>query len=189
MSIIVKSEGGDFEQLSPGTYRAVCKGVFDIGLQKNEYKGEVKYKEQIIIIFEVDERMSIEQYSGERFNMIKWYNKSLHEKANLRRDLENWRGRTFTHDELKEFDVEKLVGVNCTLSIIKNDHGKSVIGSISKKMSGQEDILIEKPYTDIPQWVMDIKAKSVMDNKVEKATESLDNAMNGKWEDDSDIPF
>jgi hypothetical protein len=50
----------------------------------------------------------------------KSYTVSLHEKSALRKDLAAWRGRDFTEDEAKAFDVAKLLGawgmVNVTTS-------------------------------------------------------------------------
>jgi hypothetical protein len=50
----------------------------------------------------------------------KSYTVSLHEKAGLRKDLAAWRGRDFTEEEAKAFDVSKLLDaycmVNCTQS-------------------------------------------------------------------------
>ena len=179
MSVIVsKPEGGDFEQIQPGMYQAVCKGVFDIGLQKGVFNGEENWTQQVILTFEVDERMTVEKYAGDRFNMSKWYTASLHEKANLRKDLENWRGREFTEKELAGFDLENLVGINCTLTIKKSKTNKSVIGSIGPVMNNMDKITIEKPFKDIPEWIQDIKARAG-----EPPTQ------NDPYKDDNDIPF
>jgi hypothetical protein len=66
----------------------------------------------------------------------KWYTASIGEKANLRKDLVNWRGREFTDDELKGFDVKKLLGVPCMLSLTPNDKGKVRVTGIMKLPQG-----------------------------------------------------
>jgi hypothetical protein len=45
------------------------------------------------------------------------YTLSLHEKATLRKLLQSWRGKAFTPDELKKFDVTTVVGKPCLLSV------------------------------------------------------------------------
>lgn len=186
MSVIVKNNGGDFEQLQPGTYQAVCKGVFDIGQQRQEYNGDVKYVDQVIIVFEVDERMTIEKHAGERFSMSGWYTKSLHEKAKLRKVLENWRGKAFTETELEGFDLEVLIGVNCMLSVTKSSSGKSIIGSISPPMKGSSKIVIENPFTEAPEWIQKL---------IKKPEVSQENISNDPYDpnipldDDQNIPF
>jgi hypothetical protein len=44
----------------------------------------------------------------------------------MRKDLESWRGRPFTQEEVARFDVGNLIGANCQLSIV---HKKSADGS------------------------------------------------------------
>jgi hypothetical protein len=42
----------------------------------------------------------------------------MNEKANLRAFLTSWRGKAFTEEEAKDFDVAKLIGAPCLLNII-----------------------------------------------------------------------
>jgi len=46
------------------------------------------------------------------------YTASLHEKSRLRADLQSWRGRAFSAEELAAFDLEKLIGVGCLLNVV-----------------------------------------------------------------------
>jgi len=185
MSVTVKKPDDDFEQLQPGTYQAVCKGVFDIGQQRQEYNGDVKYVDQVIIVFEVDERMTIEKYAGERFNMSAWFTASLHEKANLRKTLENWRGRQFTEKELEGFDLEVLIGVTCLLSVTKSNSGKSIIGSISPPMKGSQKLQIEKPFKETPEWIQKLTKKP----ETSQENVSQDPYNPNITDDDDKIPF
>ena len=51
---------------------------------------------------------------------------SMHEKSSLRAFLTSWRGKGFTEDEAKAFDVTKLLGVPCMLSIV-HEPGKKTL--------------------------------------------------------------
>jgi hypothetical protein len=56
----------------------------------------------------------------------KSYTVSLHEKAGLRRDLAAWRGRDFTDEEAKGFDVSKLIGAYCMVNATQSEsNGKT----------------------------------------------------------------
>ena len=56
----------------------------------------------------------------------KSYTVSLHEKANLRKELAAWRGRDFTEEEAKAFDVSKLVGAYCMVNVTTSEsNGKT----------------------------------------------------------------
>jgi hypothetical protein len=118
MPIIAKKPESSFESCPEGLYQAVCVDVVDLGLQKTQF-GE---KHKVEIRWQVD--ATNEQ--GRRFELRKWYTLSLHEKSNLRKDLECWRGRKFTEAELAGFDLENLLKANCQLQVIHNisDEGK-----------------------------------------------------------------
>lgn len=61
----------------------------------------------------------------------RFYTNSLGEKANLRRDLEGWRGKAFTEDELQRFDLMNILGKPCMLTIVGGENGKTKVASVS----------------------------------------------------------
>lgn len=119
------SGGGDFEQPPVGTHPARCIKIIDIGTQKGEYQGKANFKRQVIIGWELPTELMTEgDYAGKPFTTSKFYTASLSEKANLRKDLQNWRGREFTAEELAGFESKKILGAPCMLSLTTNDKGK-----------------------------------------------------------------
>lgn len=123
MPIIAQDNGNKFPKLplpESGTTQAVCCGVWDLGLQKSFFNGEEKIQHKIIIAWEIDEKINApeSEYHGKPYMLNKKYTLSLGEQANLRKDLESWRGKPFSAEEIKTgFDVEKLYGVNCYIGI------------------------------------------------------------------------
>src|ERR1700685_4504260 len=98
------TRGGDFEQPPIGTHMARCVRVIDIGTQRGEYQGKVNIRRQCIIAWELPtELMSEGDSAGKPFIVSRFYTASLGKKANLRADLQNWRGREFTEEELSGF--------------------------------------------------------------------------------------
>lgn len=137
MAIIAKSEGGSFTQVEPGTYAARCFSIIDLGTQRNEYAGEVSYKRQVLIGWELPtEEMEGEDNKGKPLSISKFYTLSLHEKANLCHDLQSWRGKEFSEEEKAGFDIAKLLGVGCMIGIIRNDKSKSVVATIASPPRG-----------------------------------------------------
>ena len=128
--------GGDFEQPEPGTYAAICYRIIDLGTQYGEYQGVPNEKEQTLISFELNELMTTGDSAGKPFVVSKFYTTSLGKKANLRRDLESWRGRAFTDEELAGFDPKNILGKSCMLSLTMTDKGKIKISTISKLPKG-----------------------------------------------------
>lgn len=127
MSLIVKddSQQSKYPQLSTGVHNARCIRVIDLGTQRNEYKGEVSWKRKVMITWEVHNKDA-----EEPFEISKFYNHSLYEKANLSIDLTSWRGRPFTEDEKKGFDISNLVGKVCQINVIEGNNGKPKVSTV-----------------------------------------------------------
>lgn len=130
--------GGPFIEAPTGTHLAICHKILDLGTQKNEWQGEVKFQRQILVGWELPLAIIPEgEHAGKPYGVSKFYTKSLGEKANLRKDLINWRGRDFTPAELNGFELDKLLGKACMLSIVKKPTGNGVkVGAIMKVPQG-----------------------------------------------------
>lgn len=131
----------EFETVEAGVYTALCYRVLDLGTQTTEFAGETKEAHQIMISWELfgeNARMS----DGRPFSVHKRYKLSLHEKASLRKDLEAWRGKKFTQDELNGFDVVNVIGTACTMQVMLSEDGKFAnVGTImsTKEMPKSEN--------------------------------------------------
>ncbi len=137
MAIIVKEDGQAFDQLPAGTYLARCYGVVLLGTNYDKMydKTQTKVAVQFEFPTELIESESSE-LNGQPYGLSKFYTLSLHEKANLRIDLEQWRNRKFTEDELLGFDLVKIIGAPCMVSVIMSEKGKPKVGSVSALPKG-----------------------------------------------------
>lgn len=60
--------------------------------------------------------------------MSKEYTMSLGEKSTLRKDLEAWRGKPFSTEELQGFDLKNILNVPCQLQINQQEkNGKTYV--------------------------------------------------------------
>jgi hypothetical protein len=108
--------------------------------------GQKKRLHKVNITWELPTEVAVfkEEKGPEPFVVSKTYTLSMYEKANLRKDLESWRGKGYTDEEAQRVDITKLIGQPCILSVIhqprKDDPSKNyvAISSISKLMKGQE---------------------------------------------------
>lgn len=135
MPIIAKAGGGSFIPAPVGTWAAVCCDVVDLGVLEVNFGGETKKQHKIRIVWQLDEVRE----DNKPHQASKRYTLSLHEKASLRKDLESWRGRAFTEDELHGFDVEAVIGVGAYVNIIeekKNGQTYSNVASIMRLPKG-----------------------------------------------------
>jgi len=128
--MIVKEKTGP--QVPPGTHLAVCYRVVDLGTQPDTGFGS---KEKLCIFFELPhERITIKDAAGHDkevpMGMSRFYSKTLGKRSNLRKDLEAWRGRAFTKEELDGFDLSAILGKACQLQVADNGEGKSQIVAV-----------------------------------------------------------
>lgn len=153
----------EFEKAPCGMQQAVLAHVFDIGHQESIYQGKKIIAHKCIFVWELMEKFTEGNFAGKPFLISKYYTQSLGEKANLRKDLESWRGQPFTEEELKQFDLEKLIGVNCYLNIGPTESGKRKILAITPLSKGmiKMPIMDATPSEKIMEWINRERAKAV----------------------------
>jgi hypothetical protein len=113
MPIYARKKEREYSPAPEGLNSAVCCDVIDLGLIETGFGKQ----EKIEIRWQLEE---IDPKSHKRYLVPQRYTPSLHEKSKLRPLLESWRGKKFSKEELKRFDIEKLIGANCQLSIVHN---------------------------------------------------------------------
>lgn len=135
MAFIAKdSGGGNFKKVPPGAYIGRCYSLIDLGTQTSQggqYAGKSAHKIRIgWELFGEDEAgqpLTVD-VNGVQMPMTitKSYTMSLHEKSGLRKDLAAWRGRDFTEEEARGFDVSKLMGAYCMVNVTtQENNGKT----------------------------------------------------------------
>ncbi len=108
--------GSDTKMYTPapeGTQQGVCVDIIDLGMLPNPFK-EGTFQRKVDVVWQLADTRD----DGKRHQVKKRYTASLNDKATLRHDLESWRGRPFTFDELAGFDLESIKGANCLLNIV-----------------------------------------------------------------------
>ena len=114
--ILSASAGSGIEPIEPGTYPAICYGLVDAGETYNETYD--KWSRKVVILWELPgEKIDLGGDAPVSRTISKSYTASLNEKAKLRADLQAWRGRPFTPQELAAFDLRSVVGAPCLLNI------------------------------------------------------------------------
>lgn len=127
---LTAKQGGDFQQAPEGTHVARCIRLIDLGTQHSEYQGKPNVRQQVVVQWELPGE-TIDTESGPQPMIVsKFYTNSLGEKANLRADLESWRGRQFTAEELRGFDLLKILNAPALVNVIHNDDGKARVKGV-----------------------------------------------------------
>jgi len=114
--------------------------MIHIGTVTEQIMGKDKTLNKVWISWEIPtELKEFKQGEGEKPYVInEEFNLSMNEKATLRKFLESWRGKQFTDDEAKSFDVTKLLGVPCMVSIV---HKTSAAGKTFAKISNVSPVM------------------------------------------------
>jgi hypothetical protein len=138
MAIIASDNGGggDYSPVPQGTHVAICNMVVDLGKQRKEWQGQERIRPEIFLRWELpNERLEWTDKDGnakEGPRVIgQTYTLALNDRANLRRDLEAWRGRSFTAEELAGFDVSKLLGVPCMITVTHSEKQGRVYANVT----------------------------------------------------------
>src|SRR5574343_372337 len=130
MGFIASDNGGsNFKRVPSGAFIGRCYSLIDLGTQHSEGKYGPKDQHKIQIGWELfgeddDGNPLTVEYDGKTMPMTikKSYTVSLHEKSGLRRDLASWRGRDFTDEEAKAFDISKLIGAYCMVNVTTSEN-------------------------------------------------------------------
>lgn len=135
MGFVASDAGGsgNFKRVPAGVFIGRCFSLIDLGTQHTEGQYGVKLQHKIRIgweLFGEDDAgapLTIDVDGKEMpMTISKSYTVSLHEKSSLRKDLAAWRGKDFTDDEAKAFDVSKLLGAYCMVNVTTSEtNGKT----------------------------------------------------------------
>jgi len=132
-----KKEGFTSDPAPAGNHLAICYSMVEIGTEEFEYLGVKKKAHKVRISWELcHEKKVFKPENGEQpFVLSRDYTLSMHEKSTLRGDLESWRGRAFTEDEAKAFDITVLIGKPCMLNVIHTEKNGNTYANISNVTS------------------------------------------------------
>jgi hypothetical protein len=177
MSLIARGSDSKFVPPPEGMWNAVCVDVVDLGMIKDQW-GE---KHKCRIVWELSELME----DGRPFLASKQYTVSLHQKATLYKDLKSWRGRDFTTEEIKGFDLEKVLNAPCRIVITHVDVEDRTYGNVTAILKSDK-IKLQPSGTYIR-----VKDRADYKKPVEEdiAEENMESDFGQEPLDNSDIPF
>lgn len=193
MSMIAKSEGSsNIKRLEDGVYTAISSMLVDLGVQKSEKYG--KSNRKFIIVWNIANEFI--EVNGENVPRVisKEYTMTLGEKSTLRKDLQAWRGKNFTEEELNGFNLLNILNKGCQLQLLNSEsNGKTYtnIVSIMALPKGMTIDVLDKTivfdtsdestwtnYEILPQW---------MQNRIKQAENLVENGLDKFIKDYEDM--
>jgi hypothetical protein len=207
MGLVAKDGGGKkIPPVPAAVYNAVCYMVMDLGTHFD--KKFSKHSHSVLIGWELPTERIIIEKDGVKHDLpraiSKKYTLSLHEKAALRKDLQTWRGKMFTEEEAKGFDLNNLLGKSCMIQVIHEKNGETTyanVGAIMPIMKGVTPLVAENPLRfysiddnrDVipdgtPQWIID-QIRSSEEWQAFGPTEEVPVGEEEPPPGDDDVPF
>lgn len=122
-------------------HSAICVDVVPTGEEESEFTDKKtgvttkKMQPKVWLVFQVFPSDGSRDSEGRPFHIDNKFTASLAPQAILRLKLERWRGqmvngkledRPFTNEELKGFNLAKLKGIPCWLTILPDNSGRFV---------------------------------------------------------------
>lgn len=202
----IAKESSSFEPAPAGTRVARCFGCISLGTQHSEMYADAF---KVMLTFELPGEVLETQEGPMPMTVSKEYTLSLNKKSTLRKHLDAWRGRAFTKEELDGFEVSKVVGAPCLLTIIHQISGQgntyAKIESITGLAKGMtcppqkhKSVVFEvndgnqsDTFKSLPEWIQKkIAACEEWKPQDQQVAAPQDNQgqTNGDGEDD-DVPF
>jgi len=181
MGVIAKDPSLEYELAPAGIIPAVCVTYFDCGRQKSDLYG-IQHK--IVLLWELDARNN----EGARFTITKSYVLYLLPKATLTADLQSWRGKAFSDEERKGFDMDNVIGKPCQLSLIHTVKSNGApwvsVNSVLPPPKGWKPFSVETAPDYIPSFVA-----TWMEKQIVAPDTRTDPAAGRDTYVDDDIPF
>lgn len=197
--------GGSFEPVPAGNYIGRCYSMVHIGTVQETYQGETKLANKVRITWELPTELKVfNEEKGEQPHSIgKEFTLSMHEKATLRKFLESWRGKAFTDDEARRFDITVLLGKPCMLNVIHKTSqttgkvyaeiasvspmpkGITAPDQINKSFEFNYEPFDQDVFDQLPEW---LRTKCSASLEYMKAQQPHHTEVRGA-ESDDDLPF
>lgn len=136
MSLTIKSSGeGNFIQVPTGMHLARCYRIIDLGTQKTEYMGQVRYLPKVMLQFEIhsenDKGEPLVTTEGKPLILSKTYTASNNERSSLIKDLQTWRGKEFTDTERRNASIISVIGQWGMINVVETEGNGRTYTNIS----------------------------------------------------------
>jgi len=130
-------EEKNYQRCEGGAYVGRCIRIVDMGTHVMPYRdketGAEVTKHEIQVTFELGSEL---MEDGKPF-VVSWTGTpSINEKSNLHKMLVAWRGKPFTPDELKSFDLNLILDKCCLVNVTKtpSKDGKKFYNNVQSVM-------------------------------------------------------
>lgn len=156
--------GNDFAIAPVGNHLAICNAIVDLGLQP----GSVQYpepKHQVYIRFELPDEVVEYEKDGVKISgpmsIGRTFTASMSPKANLRKFVESWFGKSFPSDDAAAaFDFQHVLGRKCLLNVSHTERDGKTYANISAATPLPKSMATAEVTQHNPSLYFDLSAPS-----------------------------
>ena len=174
--------------MTPGTKMGICIGIVDIGTQPVTFKGKTNYKEQLLIVIEFpSEKIEIDGEMKPR-QLSRTMSRTTSDRGFFKQTVEAWFARTFTEDELIEFETDVMLLRPCMVTVKLSEDGKYAnIDNIVQYPDGipvpttttvpytfDMDAWDDEAFKKLPEWIQEKIKKSTQYQKQHAPTTAIE---------------
>ena len=180
MSLGAKTGGSssNFIPVPTGMHLARCYRIIDLGTQESTYMGNVKQLHKAMFQFEVHSEDAqgnpTVTSKGDPMTVSKNFTVTLADKASLRKDLQTWRGKDFTKEELDGFELKNVLGQWAMLSVVETQNN----GNTYTNIATINPVPSSMKKNGLPEGKNELKLFSIDDADMELFESFSDNLKN-----------
>ena len=169
MSLVAKSteSNSTFVPVPTGMHLARCYRIIDLGTQESTYMGNIKHLPKVMFQFEVHSEDSQGNATvtskGDPMTVSKNFTLTLAEKSTLRKDLQTWRGKEFSAEELKGFELKNVLGQWAMISVVETENNGKTYTNIATINPGPANM----KKVGLPEGHNELKLFSIADADLE----------------------
>lgn len=133
MSIKSKPSSVQFDPMPAGSFPARCYSVIHIGTVPVEFQGETKLVDKVRLGFEFPTETKVfkEEKGEQPYVLSIEMTLSFHQRAKLRKFIEDWQGKKLTDEVAWDFDLENIVGKDGLANVVQSESkNKAVYANI-----------------------------------------------------------
>lgn len=196
MSDEINARGSDskFKPHEPGQFSAICCDVIDLGDKVESFQNQpAKLTHKCALVF------ITRSETGEAGEISREFTVSMGEKANLRKFLEQWRGRKYDQDQVEQgVPLHKLEGQTALITVANetSKQGKTyanITACVGIPRQMKDSAPSANGYKRAEFWA-ERKAKYAEEARkfrVEEAPDSFDDREpdSDRMDDSDDLPF
>jgi hypothetical protein len=146
--IVSEGEGKSYAPCPVGTHIAICTGVVDLGMHENKYN-TAKPQHKVALFWTIPAELREDETP---FVVHEIYTATLNKSqtgvpSKLRACLDSWRGKAFTEDELKGFDLMNVLTKPCFVNITHDERE----GKVYAKLASVTAMIRNTPIPELPE--------------------------------------